>query len=48
MFDQTVDTHGVVAVRAVSSHVQNMGAYGRAWVSSLFQQRLQFVTTLFE
>ena len=43
--DQTLDTHGVVAVSAVISHVQNMGAYSRAWVASLFQQGLQFVTT---
>ena len=28
--EQTVDTHGVVVVSAVTSHVQNMGAYSRA------------------
>ena len=48
MVNQTVDTHGVDAVSAVTSHVQNVGAYSRAWVASLFQQGLQFVTTLFE
>ena len=48
MVDQTVDTHGLVAVSAVTSHVQNMGAYSTAWVASLFQQGLQFVTALFE
>ena len=46
MADQTVNTHEVVAVSAVASHVQNMSAYSRAWVASLFQQGLQFVTTL--
>ena len=48
MDDQTVNTHGVVAASAVTSHVQSMSAYSRAWVASLFQQGLQFVTTLFE
>ena len=38
----------VVAVSAVTSHVQNMSAYSRAQVASLFQQGLQFVTALFE
>ena len=47
MVDQTVDTHGAVAVSAITSHVQDMGAYSRAWVKSLFQQGLQFVNTLF-
>ena len=45
MVDQAVNTHGVVVV---TTHVKNMSAYCRAWVASLFQQRLQFVTTLFE
>ena len=45
MVDQTVDTHGVVAVSAVISHVQNISAYSRAQVTRLFQQGLQFVTT---
>ena len=44
--DQNVDTHGVVAVSAVASHVHNMSASSRAQVASLFQQGLQFVTTL--
>ena len=48
MIYQTVNMHGVIAVGAVTSHVQNMSAYSRAWVASMFQQRLQFVTTLFE
>ena len=46
--DQTVNTHGVVVVSAVISHAQNMSAYGRSQVASLFQQGLQFVTALFE
>ena len=33
---QIVNTHGIIAVSAVTSHVQNMNAYGRAWVASLF------------
>ena len=48
MVDQTVNTHGVVAVSAITSHAQNMNAYSRAWVASLFQQGLQFVTALFK
>ena len=43
MVDQTVNTHGVVAMSAVTSHVQNMSAYSKAGVASLFQQGLQFV-----
>ena len=46
--DQTVNMHGVIAVGAVTSHVQNMSAYSKAWVVSMFQQGLQFATTLFE
>ena len=46
--DQTVSTHGVIAAGTVTSHVQNMSAYSRAWVASMFQQGLQFVTALFE
>ena len=46
--DKTVNTHGVVAVSAVTSHVQNMSTYSRTWVASLFQQGSQFVTTVFE
>ena len=44
--DQMVNTHGIVAVSAVTSHVQKMSAYSRVQVASLFQQGLQFVTTL--
>ena len=36
--DQTVNTHGVFAVSAVTSHVQNMSAYSREQVAGLFQQ----------
>ena len=35
--DQTVSTHEVIAVGAVVSHVQNMGAYSTAWVTNMFQ-----------
>ena len=33
---QTVSTYKVIAVGAVASHVQNMGAYSRAWVTDMF------------
>ena len=46
--DQTVSMHEVIAVGAVASHVQNMGACSRAWVTNMFQQGLEFVTALFE
>ena len=48
MVDQTVGTHEIIASGAVTSHVQNMSAYSRAWVTNMFQQGLQFVTALFE
>ena len=48
MVDQAVNTHGVIAVGAVTGHVQNMSAYSRARVASMFQQGIQFVTSLFE
>ena len=48
MVDQTVSTHEVIAAGAVSSHVQNMSAYSRAWVANMFQEGLEFVTALFE
>ena len=46
--DQTVSTDGVIAAGAVTSHVQNMSTYSRTWVTSMFQQGLQFVTTILE
>ena len=46
--DQTVSTHGVIAVGAVASHVQNMGAYSRAQVTNRFPWGLECVTALFE
>ena len=46
--DQTVSTHEVIAVGAVTSHVQNMGAYSRAWVTNRFPWGSEFVTALFE
>ena len=48
MVDQTVSTHGVIVVGAVTSHVQNMSVYSRAQVMNIFQQGLEFVTALFE
>ena len=48
MVDQTVNTHGIIAVSLVVSHLQNMGAYSRPQVTNLFQQGLQFITALFE
>ena len=46
MVDQTVGTHEVNAAGVVTSHVQNMSAYSRAWVTNMFQQDLEFVTAL--
>ena len=48
VFDQTVSTHEVIAANVGGSHVQNMSAYSKAWVTSMFQQGLEFVTVLFE
>ena len=46
MVDQIVNTHEIIAAGAVTSHVQNMSVYSRPWVTNMFQQVLQFVTTL--
>ena len=46
--DHTVHMHEIITVGAIASHVQNMGAYSRAWVTNMFQCRLAFVTALFE
>ena len=46
--DQTVSTYKVIASGTVTSHVQNMTAYRRAWVTNMFQQGLDFVIALFE
>ena len=46
--DHTVSTHEVIAAGAIASHVQNMGAYSRAWVANMFHRGLEFVTALFE
>ena len=48
MVNQTVNAHEVIAVSAVVSHVCNNSAYSISQVASLFQQRLQFVTSLFD
>ena len=48
MLDQTVSMHEVIAVGAITSHVQNMGTYSRGWVTNMFQRGLEFVTALFE
>ena len=37
MVDQIVSTHEVIAVGVFASHVQNMGAYSKAWVTNMFQ-----------
>ena len=36
--DETVSTYEVIAVGAVASHVQHMGAYSRAWVKTDFHK----------
>ena len=52
--DHTGNMHVVIAAGAVTSHVQDMTAYSKAWVADMFQQGLlpqllqQFVTALFE
>ena len=46
--DQIVSTHEVIAVGAVTSHVQNMGIYNRAQVTNRFPWGSEFVTALFE
>ena len=46
--DQTVSTHEVIAVGAIASHVQNISAYNRAWVTNMLHKGLEFVTALFE
>ena len=46
--DQTLSTQVVIATGAVTSHVHNLSAYGRAWVTDMFQRELEFVTALFE
>ena len=52
--DQTVNMHGLIAAGAVTSHVQDMGAYSKAQVADMLQQGLlpqlvqQFVIALFE
>ena len=45
MVDQTVNTHGVIAVGAVTSHVQNMSAYSKAQVVDMCQWGLVVTTT---
>ena len=53
MVDQTVNTHGVIAASAFTSHVQEMGAYSKAQVEDMLPKGLlpqlvqQAVTALF-
>ena len=48
MVGQTVGKQEVIAVGVITSHVQNMGTYSRAWVTNMFHRGLEFVTALFE
>ena len=48
VLDQTVSTYEVIAVGAVTSHVQNMDAYSRAQVTNRLPLGLEFVTALVE
>ena len=48
MADQTVGAQEVIVAGAITSHVQNLGTYGRAWVTNMFQRALEFVTALFQ
>ena len=38
MVDQTGNMHGTSAASADTSHVQDMGAYSKAWVADVLQQ----------
>ena len=46
--DQTVSAQEAIAKGAIASHMHNLGTYGRAWVTNMFQRGLEFVTTPFE
>ena len=46
LVDQTGSTHEIIAAGVVTSHVQNVSACSRVWVTNMFQQGLQFVATL--
>ena len=54
MVDQTVNMHWLIAANAVTSHVQDMGAYNKACMTGMLQQWLlpqivqQIVTALFK
>ena len=48
VIDQIVSMLEVIAVGAIGSHVQNMGAYSTAQVTNMFQQGFKFITALFE
>ena len=48
MVDQTVNAQQAIAKGVTASHVHYLGTYGRAWVTSMFQRGLEFVTALFE
>ena len=40
MVDQTIDMHGVIAVDAVTSYVEDMRAYSKTLVADMLQQGL--------
>ena len=40
VIDQTVSTQEVIVKGAIATHVYNLGTYGRAWVTNMFQIRL--------
>ena len=44
MVNQTVSTQAVIVAGAITSHVHNLSAYGRVWVTDIFQKGLEFVT----
>ena len=44
--DQTVSTQEAIAKGVLASHVHNLGIYGRAQVTNMFQKGLEFVTAL--
>ena len=46
--DQIVSAQEAIAKVVIASHVHNLGSYGRAQITNIFQRGLEFVTALFE
>ena len=48
MVHQTVSAQVAIVKDAIASHVHNLGTYGRAQLTNMFQRGLEFVTALVE